>query len=458
MRRSTVLGRTAILSATAALAALAGCERAEDNAASVETSYQEPEGDTGQGDFAFDASADGEKGEVLRKLETLYKGAPSTAFITDEARLAEARAWVEANRPDADERMKEVEARYLAIMSEFFEGADLTLAKARDLMSMETLDVWALDANRDGEVSDDELESANFLMSMDPTEHPFLQAQFDTDGDGQISDQERIAADQKMMDSSMSMFASLGNDAALRVADADGDGVVSPEERDASLRQMASSGNGFGVSADGDGDGVVSDEEWAAATEQMKAMVDANSGMTEDQVYAQMFAGAFFEKFETVTVDLSLDRSGTAAEMPAFPDYQSFDTDGEPGLSPAEQEAWRKANQAYAEEMKSWNERAMRQFRLARFNAYEAIVDTDGDGIASDAEWAAAQIDFDNQRDTSLFRWFYDTDQNGEVGPAEADAFMRWFEQGHMRADINLDGVLDQADVRRFADLFVAQQ
>lgn len=453
MRTLASYRRAVLLVPIAALATLAGCDGGDTNDAdNVETAF-------GQGESAptpalgIAVAADDPRSSTLGRLAQLYEGAPVSEFMTADERLAKARAWVDANRPDTSDRLREVEAQFLAIMAGFFAmGESITLNQFRGLMSLELLDAWALDADRDGEVTDEELEAAKFLEQIDPTEHPFLREQYDTDGDGELSDAEREAARTKMEAAGQEMVGSLGQDIARRIADTDGDGTVSNDERKASLRAMMSTGP-WAAAADTDGDGNLSDEEWAVAAPQYQ-----NEDGIADEVFFTAAATAFMTRVQVTAEATMAAMKETFGDPPAPPDFASFNADGEGPLSEEERNAWQEAQAAYAETSRDWYQDYARKLRLARFYATESMVDTNLDGIATDDEWAAAHVSFDHQRDANLFRWFYDTDQSGSVGPAEADAFVRLFEQSHPRADINLDGTLDQNDVRLFAQLFVEQE
>lgn len=214
-------------------------------------------------------------------------------------------------------------------------------------------------------------------------------SEFDLDGDGILSDEERRAMMRQMRDDRNEGM------------DLDGDGEVSREERrEARLKRFEDSAWGQNLMRqfDLDGDGVLSPEEEQAMNDQMREQREQR----REQQVAQ------------------------------------YDTDGDGRLSREERQVQREDQRQRRDEyMQNMNE----QF------------DRDGDGQLSIEEsmdaWAAMQ----QRREIDQFVGRYDRNGDGSMGPADYDAFLSDYQRGDMSADVNRDGVINSQDLTAYTDM-----
>ncbi len=222
----------------------------------------------------------------------------------------------------------------------------------------------------------------------------FDRSRWDTDGDGELSQEERRA-----------MIASMRAERMARM-DLDGDGEVSDEERRAARREwFKNSRRGRQIASryDIDGDGELSDSE-------MAVMEEARRAREQER----------------------LDRR-----------IAEFDLDGDGELDDIEESLARDAERAQRQEF-------MDQL-TQRF-------DSDGDGRLSGDERQDAFSQFRSARERQSFRERYDVAADGSVDNQDFESFLMRYNEGAMSADVNSDGVLDQGDVQAFRDLMIEHE
>ncbi|MEZ6162904.1 MAG: hypothetical protein R3B67_00530 [Phycisphaerales bacterium] len=213
--------------------------------------------------------------------------------------------------------------------------------------------------------------------------------EFDADGDGILSEDERRAMRDAMRAEWMERF------------DLDGDGELSREERMAmrqSMFEQSPRGQELMRQFDADGDGVLNAEEQAA--------MEAYQEQQREQRRAEELA--------------------------------QYDTDGDGQLSREERQAQRE------EQSNRWGD-AMR-------NAANEF-DRDGDGVLSIEESQEAYQVFQERREIDQFINNFDSDGDGSMGAADYSAFLSHYEQGDMSADVNRDGVVNSQDLTAYTTM-----
>lgn len=214
-------------------------------------------------------------------------------------------------------------------------------------------------------------------------------AQFDLDGDGFLSDEERLAMRKAMKEEMLARF------------DLDGDGEVSREERLAARQgrfENSDRGQALMRQFDADGNGVLDEDEQAA--------MDAYNQEQRDARRSEQLA--------------------------------QYDTDGDGELSREEREVQRDEQRAQWEGVR---EQATQEF------------DLDGDGELNIEESRAAMDAFFERREIDQFLNRYDTNGDGQMGSGDYDSFVSDYSGGSMGADVNNDGVVDTQDLAAYRDL-----
>lgn len=213
--------------------------------------------------------------------------------------------------------------------------------------------------------------------------------EFDADGDGMLSDLEKMAMGYRLRKEFISKH------------DLDGDGDMSRDEWRAMQRSMfeqTPQGQVLMQQFDLDGDGVLSEEEQAA--------FDAHLQQQEQQRQADERA--------------------------------RMDTDGDGEVSQDERRAARQQEQQF------WQN----QMRTA-----ETSFDRDGDGELNIEESRDAWEAWVEYQTIDAFISEYDRDGDRSMGPADYDAFLSDYERRNPAADVNNDGQIDVADINAFRDL-----
>jgi Ca2+-binding EF-hand superfamily protein len=223
-----------------------------------------------------------------------------------------------------------------------------------------------------------------------------LAVQYDKDGDGALSDEERRA-----------MFDALRAEREaelLKRFDADGDGILSDaERREARFAQMM-------------------DSPWG---QRMLAQYDANGdGKLNEAERAAMEA------------DIQKQRDERLARLTA-----EFDRDGDGVLSQEEEQAMRQSRRARGEEMRK---------------AFEKRFDANGDGKLDEAERAEARRVMEEFRDKTMFVRKYDSNGDDVVDAADTANYLDRFAKADPWADVNGDGTVGPEDLGLFSDTVAA--
>ena len=214
-------------------------------------------------------------------------------------------------------------------------------------------------------------------------------SEFDADGDGILSEEERREMMRAMREEMMARF------------DLDGDGEISREERMAARQSMfenSERGQELMRQFDADGNGVLDEEEQAAM-----------------EAYQQ-------EQREQRRAD----------------ELARYDADGDGELSREERRTQRD------DQRQNWGDR-MEEARLE--------FDRDGDGVLSIEESQEAYEIAMQRREIDQFLSRYDSDGNGSMGNADYSAFLSAYERGDSHADVNGDGVVNSQDLSAYTDM-----
>lgn len=213
--------------------------------------------------------------------------------------------------------------------------------------------------------------------------------EFDADGDGILSEEERREMMRTMREEWMARM------------DLDGDGELSREERMAARQSMfeqSQRGQELMRQFDADGDGVLNEEEQAA--------MEAYQQQQLEEQRAQQLA--------------------------------RYDLDGDGQLSRDERQAQRE------EQRGQWGNRL--QDATNEF-------DRDGDGQLSIEESQEAFAVFQERREIDRFLSDFDYDGNGSMGAADYNAFLSDYERGSTDADVNGDGEVNSQDLTAYTDM-----
>lgn len=213
--------------------------------------------------------------------------------------------------------------------------------------------------------------------------------EFDVDGDGMLSDMERMAMGMQLRKEFLADF------------DIDADGDMSRDEWRAFQRAMfeqTPEGQRLMQQFDADADGVLNEEEQAA----LDAHLEAEEQRRREEERARM------------------------------------DTDGDGVVSDDERRAARRQERDF------WRN----QMRTAENN-----FDYDGDGELNIEESRDAWEAWVEYQTIDSFVNRYDTDGDRSMGPADYDAFLSDYDRRNPRADVNNDGEIDVRDINAFRDL-----
>ncbi|GAB4384507.1 MAG: hypothetical protein Kow0022_07280 [Phycisphaerales bacterium] len=399
--------------------------------------------------------------EALAALQAELEPAEPYTGRTDEQRLADAWAWVRANRPP-DRPYNEVEARMLALMDVVFDGEARSAQWLMNASLIEVEMLRALDADGDGQVTDAEMTMfvEENLQALGGIEHPYIKAKLDTDGDGQLSPQEMAALDKII--GPESAFKGVLERAQLEKWDTDRDGFVSDSER---ADGMASASVAMReqwvkqIQAMEEA-GAFEGDDGARRRAQMQEQIDAQlaQSTTENANFAAMMvAQELMEAMRLETMDQQKYMEEVMASMPPPPDYQAFDLDGDGAHSPDELEAFQRAMQEYQAAAQKEAARSAVEFMRRQFEQATAESDANSDGRLTPDEWDARLEMLIAQRDQRLFLRSYDLDGDGRVGQNELMNFVEWHKAGSLRADANFDGVVDARDLERAMSIYQRQ-
>ena len=375
----------------------------------------------------------------LKRVEQALDGAPVNISIVEAERLEAARAWIAENKPELSERERELLAQMLVMMEDMREAEDISLAQIKGMGESQLLQLWSLDADGDGALSDEEAAGGmERFQNMFETIAEYNMEEYDADGDGELSPDETMAMNEAMMDNMEPVMEMMLERAQLVQWDSNGDGVLSDAERTEGEAQLEY--------PDWDGDGEISEMERMVAQQAM--LVDMNNGFSLlDQT-----------ELARVQTQMQEDMAARMEHMSQpWPTSEDFDSDGDGVLTDTEQaefEAEMAVRRAQAESMSEGMEEMANQMvaRMMR-SQYDVAVkslDTDGDGLLANEEWEGGYDTLRGERDARMFRYLYDADRSGTVTDAEVARFMDAYESQSIYADADLDGQVDQRDLQYF--------
>lgn len=431
-----------------------GTEVSEEDAAAVaEAARLERERDTPEAREAAARAKRLAEDKALAALKAELAEAEPYTGRTDEQRLADAWAWVNANR-DPSRPYNEVEAKMLALMDVMFDGEERSAEFLMNASLIEVEMLRALDTDGDGLVSDEELKAFNDenLAGLGALEHPYIKEKLDTNGDGEVSDEEMAGLERIM--SPDGAFAGVLARAQIEEWDTNRDGLLSPEERDsgkagsgdaikelaAQQMQMMEESGMF----DGEGGEAKRAEMEAQIAEGLAQAMGENSDLA-----GFITAQKLMDAMRVENLDQQQFQAEMMASMPQPPDYQSFDTDGDGTVGPGETEAFQEAMTGYQAEIQEFTKDATGLYFRKAFDHAAGQSDTNGDGRLTPNEWDNRLDMLLTQRDERLFLNSYDLDGNGAVGSDELMTFVDWHKAGSLRADANFDGVVDTRDLEQ---------
>ncbi len=390
---------------------------------------------------------------ALAALRAELESAEPYTGRTDEQRLADAWAWVDANRPP-DRAYNEVEARILALMDVVFDGEARSAEWLMNASLIEVEMMRAMDADGDGQVSDAEMTQFvdENLQALGGLEHPYIKAKLDTDGDGQVSEGE-MAALQRVI-SQDGAFKGVLERAQLEKWDTDRDGFLTDAER---AQGQAGAGDALRelvaqqmkvLEDSGRIQGEPGSPERAQAERDMEEGIRKALG-ENNELAGFMTAQELMDAMRLENMDQKQFQQEMMASMPKPPDYQSFDSDGDGTVGPGETEVFSEAMQAYQKQVQDYAARAAAEFMRRQFEHATGQSDANADGRLTPDEWDARVEMLLAQRDQRLFLRSYDLDADGRVGQNELMNFVEWHKAGSLRADSNFDGIVDARDLER---------
>ncbi len=189
---------------------------------------------------------------------------------------------------------------------------------------------------------------------------------------------------------------------------------------------------------DKDGDGELNEEERQAAREAFRAEREARRQAWLLEQYDKDGDGVLNEEEQA---QLDADRAAREAERAeraaenARRALEAYDTDGDGELSEAEKQEGRQAR---------------REYMMEQRQAFTARFDTNGDGeLTGDERLGIRETMGQVFREMRFVRSF---DANGDnlVTAADMPAYMDLFYSGSREADVNRDGIVDEADLADF--------
>ena len=235
-------------------------------------------------------------------------------------------------------------------------------------------------------------------------------------------------------------FGMSSEDMAARLAqfDADGDGILSEEERDAMRRSFREQ---MLARLDTDGDGRVSrDERRAAGRERFEQSERGQELMRQFDADGD----GVLNEAEQAAMDAHLaeEREAQREERRAR-DLERYDLDGDGELS-------REERQAQQDERRGQRDGFM--------EGLTSEFDRDGDGQLSIEESQNAFDTMRTRREIDQFVQSYDSNGDGSISAADFESFLNDYSNQSPSADFNRDGVIDADDISAYRDMMNLSQ
>lgn len=440
-----VLGGSALITVYGLAACIAlgltGCEKKKD--ASVTPAV-------GSGTESDQASVParpegGIDGDLLERLPSLARvekaldGVPIDARSMNKVKLEEARAWIAANRPELSGKDAELAAQMLAIMDDFINADGMAVSDIKSVAETQIVQLWAMDADGDGLLSDEEARGAmDQMMDFGDLISDRYAEELDTNGDGEVTPDEQGAIEERMQANMMPLAEQMIERAQLANWDSDGDGFLSDDER--------ASGEATIEMQDFDGDGEYSDQERVASYQSL--LMEMNMGLMLLEMPG----------LQEMQAEMQAEMIARSQEMQtAYPNQQDFDLDGDGQMSEVEQSAFDQEMEAYGARQLEMNaefqeaalDMGARMMKM-QFDSAVAALDSDGDGRLATEEWSVSLDGLRGERDSRMFKYLYDADRSGGVNDYEVARFMDAYDSKSIYADADLNGTVDTQDLQYF--------
>ncbi|MFG0245089.1 MAG: hypothetical protein ACF8MF_03440 [Phycisphaerales bacterium JB052] len=213
--------------------------------------------------------------------------------------------------------------------------------------------------------------------------------------------------------------------------DVDGDGLLSDLEKLAMGMQLRKE---FLAEHDLDGDGNMSGDEWRAF---QKAMFEKSAQGQKLMAQFDLDADGLLNEEEQAAFDEHLRQQ---EEQRRAEDRARMDKDNDGQISDEERRA---------------AQRLERDFWRNQMRTAETSFDYDGDGELNIEETGDAWEAWVEYQELDDFITRYDTDGDRNMGPTDYDAFLTDYERRSPDADINNDGKVNVADINAFRDLVI---
>jgi len=213
--------------------------------------------------------------------------------------------------------------------------------------------------------------------------------------------------------------------------DADGDGMLSDLEKMAMGYRLRKE---FIAEHDLDGDGDMSGDEWRAF---QKAMFEQTAEGQQLMAQFDIDGDGILDEEEQAAFDAHMDQREQERRAQ---EQRRMDTNNDGEVSEEERRAARR------QEREFWGN----QMRTAESN-----FDYDGDGELNIDETNDAWNAWVEYQEVDTFITNYDTDGDRTMGPADYEAFLSDFDRKDDNADINNDGKINISDINAFRDLVI---
>lgn len=432
--------------------ALPGCNKQEEAAVPVAADGTSAGSETARAATPPADDSSTEQAELFEQMPSLERvaqaleGAPVNVSIERGEQLEAARAWLLENEPDLSEKERELLAQMILILDDMMSDEEMTLKRMVGVGESQLLQLWAMDADGDGRLSDEEARGQmERWMTLNKTVAEYNSDRFDTDGDGEVSDEEAMAMNELMMENMQPLMATMIERAGLVAWDSDRDGTLTDAEREAGEASLEFT--------DWDQDGEITEYERMAAYQPLLQDFSQGLVLVEQPDMTEMQA------------EMQAEIQARMAELQQpGPDRDDFDLDGDGNFTEVELAAFQQEVEAYqtrqtmlGEEMRAAGEGMMARVMQMQFQSAVDALDQDADGLLMNEEWEAGYTDLRGVRDRRMFNYLYDADRSGSVEEPDVARFMDAYDAGSAYADADLDGEVNENDLRRFMDLVTGQ-